>query len=142
VPCTAIRFQALLPTMPLHTTAEAGRKASCRPASPATCIAWHGSGHRRCRAQLDRPAKGGQPGLARQAARGAIRGFVAYLATINQESETIPPGPPPHRASRTTPYLYPSAQIQPLMAAARDEGRAVRSCVQLPLYRALWRFVP
>ena len=49
----------------------------------------------------------------------AVRGFAAYLATINPASEVIPRGLLPGRAARTTPYLYSLAQIQALMAAAR-----------------------
>jgi integrase len=48
----------------------------------------------------------------------AIRGFAAYLATINPASETLPPGLLPGRASRTAPYLYSLTQIQALMTAA------------------------
>jgi integrase/recombinase XerD len=48
----------------------------------------------------------------------AIRGFAAYLATIDPASQTIPPGLLPGRATRTTPYLYSPVQIQALMAAA------------------------
>jgi integrase/recombinase XerD len=49
----------------------------------------------------------------------AVRGFAAYLATINPASEVVPRGLLPGRTSRTTPYLYSPAQIQALMAAAR-----------------------
>jgi integrase/recombinase XerD len=48
----------------------------------------------------------------------AVRGFAAYLATINPASQIIPRGLLPARASRSTPYLYSPAQIQALMAAA------------------------
>ena len=48
----------------------------------------------------------------------AVRGFAAYLATINPASETLPRGLLPGRASRTAPYLYSPTQIQALMAAA------------------------
>ena len=48
----------------------------------------------------------------------AVRGFAAYLATIDPASQTIPSGLLPARASRTTAYLYSAAQIQALMAAA------------------------
>lgn len=48
----------------------------------------------------------------------AVRGFAAYLATINPASQIIPRGLLPARASRSMPYLYSPAQIQALMAAA------------------------
>jgi len=48
----------------------------------------------------------------------AVRGFAAYLATIDPASQTIPSGLLPARASRTTAYLYSAAQIEALMAAA------------------------
>jgi integrase len=48
----------------------------------------------------------------------AVRGFAAYLATINPASEVVPRGLLPGRTSRTTPYLYSPAQIQALMAVA------------------------
>jgi integrase/recombinase XerD len=48
----------------------------------------------------------------------AVRGFAAYLATIDPASQVIPPGLLPGRATRTAPYLYSPAQVQALMAAA------------------------
>lgn len=57
----------------------------------------------------------------------AIRGFAAYLATIDPASETIPRGLLPRRVSRTAPYLYSPAQIQALMAAARGLACPLRA---------------
>jgi integrase/recombinase XerD len=57
----------------------------------------------------------------------AIRGFAAYLATINPASEVVPRGLLPGRTSRTTPYLYSPAQIQALMAAARQLACPLRA---------------
>jgi integrase/recombinase XerD len=48
----------------------------------------------------------------------AVRGFAAYLATIDPASQVIPPGLLPGRTARTAPYLYSPAQVQALMAAA------------------------
>ena len=57
----------------------------------------------------------------------AIRGFAAYLATIDPASETIPRGLLPRRVSRAAPYLYSPAQIQALMAAARGLACPLRA---------------
>lgn len=48
----------------------------------------------------------------------AVRGFTAYLATIDETSEVLPAGLLPGRVSRATPYLYSPAEITALMAAA------------------------
>ena len=48
----------------------------------------------------------------------AVRGFAAYLATINPVSEVLPRGLLPGRASRAAPYLYSPEQVRALMAAA------------------------
>ena len=69
------------------------------------------AGHRAARPQ--------RAGPAWHAGRlAAVRGFAACLATIDPASQAIPSGLLPARASRTTAYLYPAAQIQALMAAA------------------------
>ncbi len=48
----------------------------------------------------------------------AVRGFAAYLATINPASEVLPRGLLPGRASRPAPYLYSPQQVRALMVAA------------------------
>jgi integrase len=57
----------------------------------------------------------------------AVRGFASYLATINPASEVLPRGLLPHRASRTTPYLYSPAQVRALMAAASQLACPLRA---------------
>jgi integrase/recombinase XerD len=48
----------------------------------------------------------------------AVRGFAAYLATINPASEVLARGLLPGRASRSASYLYSPQQARALMAAA------------------------
>lgn len=48
-----------------------------------------------------------------------VRGFAAYLKTVEEDTEVPPKGLLPSRASRTTPYLFSPEQIIALMAAAR-----------------------
>jgi len=57
----------------------------------------------------------------------AVRGFAAYLATIDPASQTIPRGLLPRRVSRAAPYLYTPAQIRALMAAARGLACPLRA---------------
>jgi integrase/recombinase XerD len=47
-----------------------------------------------------------------------VRGFAAYLKTIDEATEVPPAGLLPRRSSRPTPYLYSPAEIAALMAAA------------------------
>ena len=48
-----------------------------------------------------------------------VRGFAAYLKTVEEDTEVPPKGLLSSRASRTTPYLFTPEQITALMVAAR-----------------------
>lgn len=56
-----------------------------------------------------------------------VRGFAAYLQTIDERTEVPPHGLLPSRACRTTPYLFSAAQITALMAAARGLACPLRA---------------
>jgi integrase len=56
-----------------------------------------------------------------------VRGFAAYLATVEQDTEVPPKGLLASRASRTTPYLFSPAEITALMAAARRLSSPLRA---------------
>lgn len=56
-----------------------------------------------------------------------VRGFAAYLKTIDERTEVPPHGLLPGRACRTTPYLFTAAQITALMAAARGLACLLRA---------------
>lgn len=62
-----------------------------------------------------------------------VRGFAAYLATIEQDTEVPPKGLLPSGASRATPYLFSPAQITALMAGARR----LRSPLRAATFEAL-----
>jgi integrase len=51
---------------------------------------------------------------------GVVRGFAAYLATVDAEAEVPARDVLPCRTRRTTPYLYSDDDITALMAAARS----------------------
>lgn len=48
-----------------------------------------------------------------------VRGFARYLQAFDPRTEVPPPNLLPRRSSRTTPYLYSSAEVVALMEAAR-----------------------
>jgi integrase len=48
-----------------------------------------------------------------------VRGFAAYLKTLDEDTEIPPKGLLSSRTSRTTPYLFSPAEIAALMGAAR-----------------------
>jgi integrase len=50
----------------------------------------------------------------------SVRAFAQYWSTIDPTTEIPPDGLLPFRARRVKPYLYSEAEIQQLMAAARD----------------------
>ncbi|MGH3623263.1 MAG: tyrosine-type recombinase/integrase [Sciscionella sp.] len=62
-----------------------------------------------------------------------VRGFAAYLATLDEDTEVPPKGLLPSRTSRTTPYLFCPAEITRLMAAARG----LRSPLRAATFEAL-----
>ena len=47
-----------------------------------------------------------------------VRGFAAWLATIDRDAQVPPAGLIPSRHHRATPYLYADAEISALIAAA------------------------
>lgn len=48
-----------------------------------------------------------------------VRGFARYLSTLDEDTEVPPADLLPNHCGRSTPYIYTSAQIAELMAAAR-----------------------
>ena len=70
---------------------------------------------------------GGSPGWLRMRIT-VVRGFAAYLATLDPAAEVPPPGLLPRGTRRAVPYLYSAADIAALLAQA---GR-----LKTPLRRA------
>jgi integrase len=56
-----------------------------------------------------------------------VRGFAAYLKTVDQDTEVPPKGLLPSGPSRSTPYLFSPAEIAGLMAAARRLSSPLRA---------------
>jgi len=63
----------------------------------------------------------------------AVRGFAAYLRTIDPAAEVPPAGLIPSRPRRATPYLYSGADITALIAAATG----LRSPLRVATYQAM-----
>ena len=51
-----------------------------------------------------------------------VRGFPRHMKALDPGTEITPPDLLPHRAARSSPYLYSDADIAALMAAARVLG--------------------
>ncbi|MGH3693969.1 MAG: tyrosine-type recombinase/integrase [Pseudonocardiaceae bacterium] len=56
-----------------------------------------------------------------------IRGFAAYLKTVEQDTEVPPQGLLSRRACRRTPYLFSPAEITALMTTARGLAHPLRA---------------
>lgn len=58
---------------------------------------------------------------------GMVRGFAAYLQTIDPATEVPPTGLLPARSRHATPYLYSEDEIAALITAAGELGPAMRA---------------
>jgi len=67
---------------------------------------------------MDHCARAGEPHLAVKRLT-VVCGFAAYLTTVDEDTEVPSKGLLPRPASRTTSYLFSSAEITALMAAAQ-----------------------
>jgi site-specific recombinase XerD len=69
---------------------------------------------------------------------GVVRAFSRYLAQLDVRTQVIPTNLVPHRAARTTPFLYSEGQVLAMMAAAQSLRSPIRQATFQTIIGLLW----